>query len=105
MASNYCGLDFGTSNSTLGVLKKGQPELICLENNAVTLPSAMFYHFKNDQIVFGREAINEYIDGEFGRLLRSLKSVPGTSLMHDATQIKHQQLAFTAIISQFILEI
>lgn len=104
MTENYCGLDFGTSNSTLGLYNAHNPYLIPLESNSVTLPSAIFFHFENDQIFYGRQAINEYIDGEFGRLMRSLKSVLGTSLMDDTTQIKNTRFAFTDIISQFILE-
>ena len=74
----YCGLDFGTSNSTLGTVQDGIPSLLPLEKGKPTIPSALFFHFDSDEIFYGREAIEEYIEGEFGRLMRSLKSVLGT---------------------------
>ncbi len=39
------GIDFGTSNSTVGIVKNGAPQLTALENGMVTLPSAIFYNF------------------------------------------------------------
>lgn len=105
MKNKYCGLDFGTSNSTLGVVQGNKSELVPLESGKLTLPSAIFFHFETDEIFYGREAITEYIDGEFGRLMRSLKSVLGTPLMNDSTQIKTNRFAFTDIISRFVAEI
>ena len=41
-----CGLDFGTSNTTLGVAAiGGQPVLAPLEGDGTTLPSAIFFDF------------------------------------------------------------
>ncbi len=103
--AKFCGLDFGTSNSTLGSVYQNKPILLPLEKDKVTIPTAIFYHFEDNCPYFGRDGINEYIDGEFGRLLRSLKSVLGTSLMAEKTQIKTQQIAFTDIISTFLTHI
>ena len=33
-----CGIDFGTSNSTVGWLRPGQPTLLTLEDGKPTLP-------------------------------------------------------------------
>ncbi|UJF18161.1 Hsp70 family protein [Vibrio sp. SS-MA-C1-2] len=108
--TKYCGLDFGTSNSTIGSFLNNsnatsQFSLIPVEEGKNTLPSAIFYSFEDGEQFFGREAINEYTEGEFGRLLRSLKSVLGTPLMHEKTQIRGQLLPFTAIIESFLSEL
>ena len=37
----FCGIDFGTSNSTVSLADKDRAWLIGLEDQAVTLPSAV----------------------------------------------------------------
>lgn len=100
----FCGLDFGTSNSTFGYSENKKICLVGLENDKPTLPSAIFYNFDSNDIFYGRAAIGEYVDGEFGRLMRSLKSILGTPLMHDKTMIQGKSVSFTDIISNFVLE-
>lgn len=101
-----CGLDFGTSNSTLGVVDvTGTPRLLNLETEEPTIPSVLFFNFENDQIYFGRAAIEEYITGADGRMMRALKSILGSSLINDETRIKAQRMAFTKILGIFLHEI
>lgn len=100
--NNFCGLDFGTSNSTFGTIVNNQAKLIPLEHDKLTLPSAVFFHFDLNEIFYGRAAITEYVDGEFGRLMRSLKSVLGTPLMEENTQIKTQVVPFVDILTNFL---
>ena len=100
-----CGLDFGTSNSTLGVAANGVPRLLPLEDDKQTIPSAIFFSFEDDQTYFGRKALSEYVTGADGRIMRALKSVLGTSLINDKTRIKRQQVAFTEILGLFIGEL
>lgn len=100
--NTYCGLDFGTSNSTFGTIQDGNPILLPLEGGKFTIPSAIFFHFELNQTFLGRAAINEYIDGEFGRIMRSLKSVLGTPLMEEKTQIKSEQVPFADIVTSFL---
>ena len=102
-----CGLDFGTSNSTVGVIKENLPTMVPLEqdpngNWQTTLPSALFFGFDDDEVSFGRSAINRYTVGEPGRLLRSMKSLLGGSLMGDKTQVKNRLYSFDEIIGFFI---
>ena len=40
---SICGLDFGTSNTTLGTLDGHLPVLAELEPGHTTIPSAIFY--------------------------------------------------------------
>lgn len=99
-----CGIDFGTSNSTLGVIKDHKPQLLPLEMADSTLPSALFFNIGENKTSYGRAAINDYIEGEHGRFMRSLKSILGTSLMKRGTQIKQRQLSYSQIIGEFIGE-
>lgn len=67
-----------------------------------TLPSALFFDFETDDIHFGRQAIDLYTQGEFGRLMRSMKSILGTNQMDDGTQIKATVYSFAQIIGFFM---
>src|SRR5262245_6926300 len=40
---SICGLDFGTSNTTLGTIAGREPVLTALEGDHTTIPSAIFY--------------------------------------------------------------
>jgi hypothetical chaperone protein len=83
--NGYCGLDFGTSNSTIGLTAGNGFKLCRLEGDSVTLPSAIFYDYEAHKARFGRDGIKHYIEGTEGRLLRSLKSVLGSSRIDDTT--------------------
>ena len=99
---SLCGLDFGTSNSTLAVEREGQAHMVPLEGQETTLPSALFFDFQTDDIHFGRQAIQHYTQGHFGRLMRSMKSILGSSQMDEGTQIKTRKYLFSEIIAFFI---
>ena len=105
-ALRFCGLDFGTSNSSLGIMKNDTPCLINLEQDNQTIPSAVFYNTdedeKNPVLSFGRQAISHYSQGYGGRLMRSFKSLLGTSLIHEKTQIGQKNIPFEDIFSVFI---
>ncbi|WP_449396512.1 Hsp70 family protein [Devosia riboflavina] len=101
-----CGLDFGTSNSTLGrVGADGHPDLLALEGGSRTIPSVLFFNFEDDKLYFGRAAVAEYVSGADGRLMRSLKSVLGTALYGDTTRVKARRLGFGEIIGSFVGEL
>jgi hypothetical chaperone protein len=53
------GIDFGTSNSTVGIVENGKPRLIALEGQQVTLPSAVFFNFEDNRTYYGRRAIED----------------------------------------------
>ena len=102
MRPAFGGIDFGTSNSTVGLIENGRPRLAPLEDGNVTLPSAVFFNFEDNQTYLGRRAIADYTDGTEGRLMRALKSVLGSSLVNEKTRIKARSIAFTDIIGLFI---
>lgn len=96
-----CGVDFGTSNSTLSILEAGCSRLIPLEGSAPTIPSAVFWESDGAPPLFGRAAIAAYTGGEDGRLMRGLKSTLGSSLIHEKTRVGNRALAFTEILAHF----
>ena len=98
----YCGIDFGTSNSTIGLFSGNAPTLVPLEGEHVTLPSTLFFDAHEARVLFGRAAIAAYVDGEEGRLMRSLKSVLGSALVHETTRIRSSSLSFKDIIGRFV---
>lgn len=98
----YCGLDFGTSNSTIGIMHESAIKMVPLEQDELTLPSALFFNFNTDEISFGRQAIQNYTRGDFGRLMRSMKSILGSSQMDEGTRIKQNFYSFDQIIAFFL---
>jgi hypothetical chaperone protein len=106
MTRNHCGMDFGTSNSTFAVASGNAPaRLLPLEDGRSTIPSAIFFSFEQDAVFFGRRAMNEYVTGGDGRLMRSIKSVLGTALFGDTTRVKRDSLAFSDILGFFVAEL
>ncbi|WP_415183976.1 Hsp70 family protein [Phaeovulum sp.] len=101
MQLTSCGLDFGTSNSTLAVTSAGKARLIALEAGHPTIPSAVFWDAEGAAPLFGRAAIAAYTSGEDGRLMRGLKSTLGTPLIHEKTRIGNRVLTFQEIIGRF----
>lgn len=95
-------IDFGTSNSTVGIQGDSKAHLIALEGRHVTIPSALFFNLEEECVQFGRLAIDSYTRHYEGRLLRSLKSVLGSSLIDECTAIGEHQAAFKDIIALFI---
>ena len=97
----FLGVDFGTSNSTVGVADRAGARLVGLESGQSTLPSAIFFPFDDARPRFGRAAIEAYVGGENGRLMRALKSILGTSLIHEKTRIGVHTVSFADVLRAF----
>ena len=100
-----CGIDFGTSNSTVGWLRPGVPALLPLEDGKPTLPSAVFFNADEESTHYGRDALLEYLEGYEGRLMRALKSLLGSSLMDASTEVGGRALPFKDLLASFISEL
>jgi hypothetical chaperone protein len=100
--AHACGIDFGTSNSTVGWLRPGHPTLLPLEDSKPTLPSVVFFNAEENSVSFGRAGLQEYLDGYEGRLMRSLKSLLGSSLIEGRTEVQGRVVGFRDLLSQFI---
>lgn len=103
--TNACGVDFGTSNSTVGFHRPGQPALLALEDGKLTLPSVVFFNAEDNAVSFGRAALADYLAGYEGRLMRSLKSLLGTSLIDSQTEVLGRALSFRDLLGQFLREL
>lgn len=105
---SFCAIDFGTSNSAIAIPSPGEAcpagmRLVPLEGEHLTMPTAVFYatdaddrppsarpgHHADDPLprCFGRAAVQAYVDGYEGRLMRSMKSVLGTALIDQTTEV------------------
>ena len=100
-----CGVDFGTSNSTVGWHRPAESALLPLEDGKVTLPSVVFFHAEDIQASYGRAALADYLSGHEGRLMRSLKSLLGTSMIDEHTELNGRALPFRKLLEQFIGEL
>src|SRR3954469_15699667 len=89
----YCAIDFGTSNSAIAVPDAaGGMRLVELEPGHSTMPTAVFYFVDGAELdgpprAFGRAAIAAYVDGLDGRLMRSMKSILGSPLIDQTTDV------------------
>ena len=88
-ANNYCAIDFGTSNSATAIPDGDAMKLVELEPGFRTIPTAVFYNAEDETRCFGREAVAAYVDGFDGRLMRSIKSILGSDLIDQTTEIGH----------------
>jgi hypothetical chaperone protein len=99
LMAGFMAIDFGTSNSGVA-LPRPDPgnvgagvALVQLEPGQPTIPTAVFYradtpaHLLEAERLYGRAAIAAYVDGTEGRLMRSMKSVLGSSLLDQSTDI------------------
>lgn len=100
-----CGVDFGTSNSTIGVRRPGQPLLLPLEDGKPTLPSVVFFNADENRVSFGRAALADYLEGHEGRLMRSLKSLLGSGLIDGHTEVNGRALRFRDLLGDFLREL
>ncbi|WP_248769316.1 Hsp70 family protein [Pseudomonas sp. MWU12-2345] len=97
-----CGIDFGTSNSTVGWIRPGLETLIALEDDKITLPSVLFFNFEERRPVYGRLALHEYLEGYEGRLMRSLKSLLGSKMIKHDTSVLGTAMPFKDLLGLFI---
>src|SRR5271168_721865 len=97
-----CGLDFGTSNSALGIVRDRVPVLAPVEGENTLIHSAIFFDFESHgRVIYGREAVDAYIGQHEGRLMRALKTVLGSSLMDEKTAVGRKRIALTEVVELF----
>ena len=88
----WCAIDFGTSNSAVAIAAPrsagaGASRLVVLEDGRVTMPSAVFHETEDAVRRYGQSAIDAYVAGHEGRLMRSLKSILGSPLIDETTAL------------------
>src|SRR5580765_2677164 len=98
-----CGLDFGTSNSAIGIIQRNAPALAPVEGDSTLIPSAVFFDYETrGRVLFGAHAIDTYIGQTEGRLMRALKSILGSPLIDEKTALGYRQVALTEVVEIFI---
>lgn len=97
-----CGIDFGTSNSSVAVAHRDEIKLVPVEGSHITIPSAIFFQRPNNVPVFGRAATDMFFKRINGRFMRSLKRVLGTSLMKHGTAVNDKPMTFEKILASFL---
>jgi hypothetical chaperone protein len=93
-AARWAAIDFGTSNSAVALpAVGGGVRLVALEPGQPTMPTALFYradtpaHCLEAERLYGRAAVDAYVQGHEGRLMRSMKSILGSALLDQRTDI------------------
>lgn len=79
--------------------------MLPLEDGNITLPSAVFFNADENAVAYGRAALAGYLSGDEGRLMRSLKSLLGSSLIDGHTEVHGRRLPFRELLTQFIGEL
>lgn len=99
------GIDFGTSNSAVAAVVGGAARMVTLERDFTVLPTAVFFNAEDKTVHFGREAMALYLAGVDGRLMRSLKSLLGSALMDERTEVGWGEQKFQDIVARFLSEL
>jgi hypothetical chaperone protein len=100
---NYCAIDFGTSNSAVAVPDGATLRLAPVEGAYTTLPTSVFFNTDENTREFGRAALEAYIDGFDGRLMRSMKSILGSPLAENSTDLGDgSAIKYTEVIAIFL---
>ncbi len=96
------GFDFGTSNSAIGIVAGNAATLAPVEGGDTMIPSAVFFDFADrDKPLYGRNAVDAYVNGNDGRLMRGLKTILSTSLINERTALSKRSIALTDVIAMF----
>ena len=100
------GIDFGTSNSAAALIgADGQIHTMALDGVRAEMPTALFFASETHTVLYGSEAMQAYLNGTEGRLLRSLKSLLGSQLMDEYTAVNGQSIRFFDIVVLFFKEL
>ena len=98
-----CGLDFGTSNSAIGVARAGRAGLAPLEAANTLMPSALFFDYETKgRVLFGHAAVEAYVGQTEGRLMRALKSILGSPLIDEETVLGGRKVPLSEVVEIFV---
>ena len=98
-----CGLDFGTSNSAIGVARDKTAVLALVEDRSTLMPSAVFFDYEaQGRVLFGNAAISAYVGQTEGRLMRALKSILGSPLIDEETSLGGRKVPLREVVEIFV---
>jgi len=109
VATDLCAIDFGTSNSAIALPTDDGVRLVALEGTQRTMPTAVFYAVEGlapheePQRHYGRAAVAAYVEGTEGRLMRSMKSILGSALATQATEVgAGRQVRYLDVVGAYL---
>ncbi len=110
---SFCAIDFGTSNSAVAVPDAaGRMALVDVEGGARTMPTAVFYLVEGRAAheeplrLYGRQALATYLEGHEGRLMRSMKSILGSSLATQHTDLgAGHSVAYADVVGAYLRQL
>lgn len=105
MDSPTLAIDFGTSNTAAAILDGDTVRRIPIEAHSQTLPTAVFFPVKSGTMRIGSAAAEALIAGHEGRYMRALKSVLGTTLLHEPRLIGGKRRTLADVITAFLAEL
>jgi hypothetical chaperone protein len=83
----------------------GALQVIPLDGAKAEMPTALFFASETNSVLYGAEAMQAYLNGTEGRLLRSLKSLMGSRLMDEYTAVGDKSIRFFDIVVLFFKEL
>ena len=112
----YCAIDFGTSNSGIAVPAPDAPDgavtLLEIEPGRPTMPTAVFYAIEGlgpheePRRLYGSAAIAAYVEGTEGRLMRSMKSILGSTLADQRTDLgAGHSVAYLDVVAGYLRQL
>ena len=100
------GIDFGTSNSAAALIDaQGVLQVVPLDGARSEMPTALFFDVEAHTVHYGTQAMQAYLSGTEGRLLRALKSLLGSALMDEYTAVGDRSLRYFDIVVLFFKEL
>ena len=100
------GIDFGTSNSAAALIdRNGQLCVVPLDGARAEMPTALFFCSETHTVLYGSAAMQAYLAGTEGRLLRALKSLLGSRLMDEYTAVDGHSVRYFDIVVLFFKEL
>src|SRR4029450_3878895 len=93
-----CGLDFGTSNSAIGIARGDAVALAPLEDDKTLMPSAVFFDYEAHRPRFGSDAIAAYVGQTEGRRMRALKTILGSPLIDEKTSLAGRMVPLAEVV-------
>ena len=100
------GIDFGTSNSAAALIGPDQQlRVMPLNGHSAAMPTALFFSHETHTTLYGAQAMQAYLSGTEGRLMRAIKSLLGSKLMDEQTLVNGSATPFFDIVVMFFKEL
>lgn len=103
MANNICGIDLGTTNSCLAMIRNGKPEPVIIEEGVPIVPSVVSLDEASGKIFVGREAANRFAAFPH-HTVRSIKRLMGKDMKVDLGSKGFSPEELSSFILRYLVE-